>query len=181
MFLIGLFKINCEGIVLLISFSLYWCFLMSDEKPANIFEAAAQMFGSGSKNKKKSVSDIAKRTEVETEAVKNTMRPTAQDLEAYKDISASLVRMRDMYTDLQQRYSVICEQANLSPKDLQKYLKDQNNFAQSEWQFMQSERKTESKKMWDRLGEEAKEQHRQKVEGKEARKRRRKFLGFSRN
>lgn len=146
--------------------------MSEDKKPANIFEAASQMFGSGKKKQP------TKKNKEKGASLSGKKEPSEEDLKAYEDIAASFKRMQQFHKELREHYAEICKKVNLSHKELQGYLKDKKNFSSSEWNYMQKERKFESQKMWDSVGEKAKEAYQEKMQRRREIKKKKKNLGL---
>lgn len=166
---------------------------MAEDEPANIFEAARQMFGGKKKKKKKPSKDSkeiapeeASSTASSTVAAESTApataveTPRASDLSAYSDIEASFAKIEKYHQELNDLIRKTCTKAKITPKELRRFLHTESNFAPSEWEFMRRERKKESEKLWKMAGEDAKRRYMKKVKKRKSIKRKKRFLGARR-
>lgn len=121
---------------------------MSEDDPANIFEAASRMFGSSKKKKKK------KKVEP---ADGRTEGPSEEQLKEYDDISGAFERMREYHRELDQQILSAFEKANINRRQLREFIKDPGNFTGSEWNVLRQSKKEEERKLWSLAGQEARD------------------------
>ena len=208
--------------------------MAKEKKPANIFEAARQMFSrkkekekpkdssggspepSGAKEKQERAGEsvtaaepssstpsapsqehvpipgIPEHASTQTQGalqqaleeplpeVFTELSPTEADLEPFNDLNEAFEKIKKYHAELEDLFRKACDKAKLSPKDIVNFLRTEDNFAPSEWDFVRQTRKEESDKLWKMAGENVKQKYLKRMKKKKARKRKGKFLGARR-